>query len=852
MKEQRAILYYIRDLLIRKTLYYSVLYFVFSLIIGISVILYNYFALPELTKIQAALKGIGTVWILISLLGPIRWFLLWLFTWLLPERWFYFLLKKYDEGRLRQGSVLSQSKDAVQYWASNKVFDQVRTDLVQTKNTWRKQFHPLIGSILLVVLVLLLIGLPSRIKSSSVDELIKGSYSKARPAIPTIPDSVRFNYGDVFHLESYENCTAFLNDKKSTGHIVEENFTIEWKTKGRLVKRQYIVVDSVPTLTSVVCEITPPGYMELQPYSGSDTLYIYPDSRLQFRLTGLLLNKIQGLVSRETIDLSKPFLWKPNTTIEFVDHQNKLLYEPVIIPLLDNPPVISVLQNSRDSIVLKLSDDFGLMSLRYSSKNSSIKGVEVVITIPWINETTISLSVSDIINQSASRTFTRPQENTQLLFERMNTGIANKLGVQEEVKELFQKSREVKQTDVEIDDLHKESKEIPHRTEKPDEAYEEWVSELEKLWKEELLINLLNEVDTLANSSLDSALQETVNELLSSEESAEKKDILEELKNIPNQGQEREDQAKEAAKKLSELLNENIATVQADNVERIKNLLKSSWLTSVLQEEIKRINLEVNKASVQKNLFTIESHLQDSLSYLLIHDQALAMALSEVSSSLGNSMRSLIKAFTDSKSTEVAVGYVIHDLNELSSILYDILESEKQALATANKNCKNGKPGKTGKPTSAGQGKPGPKGMPNEGKQPGGRKQGKNGQERKEGKDGEKGSSGKGTPKESDLLKKIEALSDKARREGNELQWLELERLKEELLFDSGAKNDRIQDIEEKLWMVENSVFSKEEQGSERSSNEGLLQQEKEVEYQIRPSSKSGTSDLPLPVLKKK
>ena len=592
--------------------------------------------------------------------------------------------------------------------------------------------------------------------------------------------------------------------------------------------------------------------MELQPYSGSDTLYIYPDSRLQFRLTGLLLNKIQGLVSRETIDLSKPFLWKPNTTIEFVDHQNKLLYEPVIIPLLDNPPVISVLQNSRDSIVLKLSDDFGLMSLRYSSKNSSIKGVEVVITIPWINETTISLSVSDIINQSASRTFTRPQENTQLLFERMNTGIANKLGVQEEVKELFQKSREVKQTDVEIDDLHKESKEIPHRTEKPDEAYEEWVSELEKLWKEELLINLLNEVDTLANSSLDSALQETVNELLSSEESAEKKDILEELKNIPNQGQEREDQAKEAAKKLSELLNENIATVQADNVERIKNLLKSSWLTSVLQEEIKRINLEVNKASVQKNLFTIESHLQDSLSYLLIHDQALAMALSEVSSSLGNSMRSLIKAFTDSKSTEVAVGYVIHDLNELSSILYDILESEKQALATANKNCKNGKPGKTGKPTSAGQGKPGPKGMPNEGKQPGGRKQGKNGQERKEGKDGEKGSSGKGTPKESDLLKKIEALSDKARREGNELQWLELERLKEELLFDSGAKNDRIQDIEEKLWMVENSVFSKEEQGSERSSNEGLLQQEKEVEYQIRPSSKSGTSDLPLPVLKKK
>jgi hypothetical protein len=52
--------------------------------------------------------------------------------------------------------------------------------------------------------------------------------------------------------------------------------------------------------------------------------------------------------------------------------------------------------------------------------------------------------------------------------------------------------------------------------------------------------------------------------------------------------------------------------------------------------------------------------------------------------------------------------------------------------------------------------------------------------------------------------------------------------------------------------LVNNSVFSKEEQGAERSAEEGQLLQEKELEFEIMPSSKSGTSDLPLPILKRK
>jgi len=81
---------------------------------------------------------------------------------------------------------------------------------------------------------------------------------------------------------------------------------------------------------------------------------------------------------------------------------------------------------------------------------------------------------------------------------------------------------------------------------------------------------------------------------------------------------------------------------------------------------------------------------------------------------------------------------------------------------------------------------------------------------------------------------------------------MELQRLKEDLLFKGGSKEERIEQIEEKLWLVNNSVFLKEEQGAERSAEEGQLLQEKELEFEIMPSSKSGTSDLPLPILKRK
>ena len=70
------------------------------------------------------------------------------------------------------------------------------------------------------------------------------------------------------------------------------------------------------------------------------------------------------------------------------------------------------------------------------------------------------------------------------------------------------------------------------------------------------------------------------------------------------------------------------------------------------------------------------------------------------------------------------IGYVVKALNQLSETLYFILENEKKALVDANKKCKKGKPGQSGKPSRNGQGKDGKPGNKEKGKLPNGRKKG--------------------------------------------------------------------------------------------------------------------------------
>ena len=194
---------------------------------------------------------------------------------------------------------------------------------------------------------------------------------------------------------------------------------------------------------------------------------------------------------------------------------------------------------------------------------------------------------------------------------------------------------------------------------------------------------------------------------------------------------------------------------------------------------------------------------------------------------------------------------MITALNDINQTLYFLLESEKANLNAAKKNCKNGKPGKTGKPSSSGKGQEGKKGV-KPGKKPGGRAKGSTG-DPKNGKEGTKpGSSGR--PNEKELLKRIEAAKALLIKEGESSARGsdELDRMLKELLFTSEKSNEDLNELEDRLWRVEQSVFTKKELGEKRDSESGVnsrSEQGKTILYKVLQSKET---DLPLPVLKKR
>ena len=356
-------------------------------------------------------------------------------------------------------------------------------------------------------------------------------------------------------------------------------------------------------------------------------------------------------------------------------------------------------------------------------------------------------------------------------------------------------------------------------------------------------------MDSNKNASTDSLITELLEDI-TTEEGSEEADVLDQIEDIPEQGEEREEEAKEAARKLEELLNTAQAVVQADNVDRLKRLLKQSWSTSIQQEITNAIALETNKVRQQKALLVIEDNINDSLAFLLVHDPALAIALTTCQNNLENQISALERAFTANKGVPSASGYVLSALNELDMILYEILESEKLSLNQAQKNCKNGRLSKTGKPSISGQGQKGNKGKPSQGKKPGGRSKGQSGEPREEGENGQKGVSGEGTPQNDvDLLKRIESMEKMG--VSKEIQ-SQLEYIKQQLLFMSNEEKERLEAFEKRLWSIEQSVFEKEEIGDTRSSKEGNQKQEESVDFKVNERVKSSTTDLPLPILKRK
>jgi hypothetical protein len=332
----------------------------------------------------------------------------------------------------------------------------------------------------------------------------------------------------------------------------------------------------------------------------------------------------------------------------------------------------------------------------------------------------------------------------------------------------------------------------------------------------------------------------------------ETKETADLMKNIDKEGKTREEQAKEASKKLKELLSNNVAEVQEDNVSRIKRLLKNGWVVSVFQEGLQEMSLAVNKARSQQIVLANEAAIKDSLDLLLIHEPKLNQALFEKRAVLEQALRSLESKYTSGKDIGVDIGYIVTALNDINQTLYFLLESEKSNLNQAKKNCKKGKPGSAGKPASAGKGKEGKKGVPKPSKKPGGREKGKSGDPKIGEKGTKPGSTGK--PGEKELLKRIEAASEALEQSGQKAGHNvdKLERMKEELLFNNQKSSEDLNELEERLWRVEESVFSKKELGELRDSESGDETSSKGGETIDFKVLKSKETDLPLPVLKKR
>ncbi|MDA0898936.1 MAG: collagen-like protein, partial [Bacteroidetes bacterium] len=223
--------------------------------------------------------------------------------------------------------------------------------------------------------------------------------------------------------------------------------------------------------------------------------------------------------------------------------------------------------------------------------------------------------------------------------------------------------------------------------------------------------------------------------------------------------------------------------------------------------------------------------------------------LTEKRMNLDAAMRTIESKMTAGKNLDVDVGYAITALNDINQALYFILESEKSSLYQAKKDCKKGKPGTSGKPSSAG--KEGKKGAQKPAQKPAGRKKGRTG-EPKEGQQGSKpGTSGK--PGEKELLKRIEAAKEEIFKSGDRSEKLleNIERLKEEVLFNKEKTEKDLNELEERLWRVEESVFDKKELGESRDSESGNESKSKDGESIDFKVLKSKETDLPLPVLKR-
>ena len=777
--------------------------------------------------------------LLTGLIYPLRYLFLALGVRFLSNKYLAKVVKEYDGGRFNQSLDLGE-KGEIGEWSSRIALSESKTTLgllISTiKYHWTYRYI-LIG-VTLLTLVTLIFYRPLKI---STEELITGQFRSSED-IRILPDTIHTKFYTEPDLSQFLDWNLDIEEIPS---VVIKNSKHKVLKNGRLVKDLWIVCDSVISVTSWSAFITPPSYTNIKSYRLSDTVKAISGSSVAVNFKGLLTEYLEPVVSRETKNnLPESII---TTKTEFLEFSG--LHQSFKIPVQvtqDLPPNIEIIENNYDSLVIKCTDDFRLDRVLIESQE--IKGLGL-FSVEW-KDTKVSIEAYDNLNQRTKRTVQRPQMTYQALESELSQNAT--LKVQQFKSYVNSKEQEIK--DKQPFELRKllekklDENKITDPTELEQEKLDVVEQALDELWEIQKLINALEMVSRETNEPLDSVINTSINELNTTDKE-ELKEELNKLESLDKSGDQREEQAKDSAKKLKQLLAESTVDIQSENVERLKRMLKNSWKTSVVQEVNKAIQ-SGSRYREQRTLLTIQREILDSLEIILITDPMLGRVLNEAAVSITNAVKELESALLLSKNIEVKTAYMVTALNDLNAVLYDILQSEKQSLASSKKECKKGRPGQTGKPSKGKKGnKPSKKKSSESGKSQG-KKPGKKGVSRKPAEEGKTpGEQGKGT---KELLKEIDNKLNGLKELGDGLQSEKLEELKRQLLFGTPNENESQSEFENRLWESFDSEFQKEEQGQERKANTGdESSSETGTEIIIKPSNNT-VSDLPLPVLKKK
>ena len=850
MKENKHIKGFAKALFLRKSLYFSILFVFLATIIILLIVGYNSIYLPDLKVIRLLSVVAGLLLLLAAILFPIRYFLLAGLTPWLSDHKLGYLLSKYDKGLLTQANQLKKEGD-IGTWSSKKVKRNSELLLTKTLPSLKKRFNIKKVIALLFGLACIAYLLPrTSVMESSKELLFGGLRSSFNDSI--IKDTVHVHYKERYNIAPILS-QGFLSTGVNGAFVIEKDTVLYWEYLHRRVREQYIICDSIPLLTSWSAEITPPQYLNLTRYNVNDTITAYEGSLVKLRVKGVLTEWFKIKVSRGTHKIQETFVVDHLDTAVFIYHKTTALQIPIHI-IKDIPPVIDVLENELGFVRYSLKDDFMIKGLRLNKEDpTTVNRSEVEIEIKWRNMVKMEVTAWDSFNQLTTLEIKKPNPLASELLSNTESSIPSKaeqlLGLKKTKPNTFKRST--------MQELQKEEKKQNDLTdvkkiERPNETKEDLLNELDVLWKTEQLIGLLETVDTGQDRSLDTAMFEVSKSILETTEQNNIKEAAGAVLKISETGEERAEKAKEAAEKLKDILNEEMASVRSDNVERLKRLLKGSWSVSVQQERMS-VDPQEQSAKQQRALLALEQVISDTVDVIMVSDRALNQVLAANREDLDNALFSFKDELNSYQQSMSTMGYVVNALNQLSETLYFILESEKKALANANNKCKKGKPGTVGKPSKSGQGKEGKQGNGQQGQLPNGRKKGKTRtpSENKEGEQGFKpGSTGAGGSTK-ELLKILDNAKNKLSNNASSKALEEaIKKLKEELLFNTSVLSKDNKGFNDRLWETLEAVYNKNQTGNQRDANEpkqDVFIGGEEQLFEVREYQRSA---LPLPILK--